>query len=146
MKKILIVENDPSVLQLLDEVLNMYNVIKASSYEEALQNIREAIVDLAIVDYKLGDHDGFELIGLLREINPSLPIIMLTAYGNKDVVIRALREGVKDFIEKPLVLKYLIEKVDLILNKQQADCPNCAYYKSLVDELRKMIVDIALTT
>jgi DNA-binding NtrC family response regulator len=140
MRKILLVENDISVLELFAEVIEKkYSVFKASSYDQALKIIRENAIDMAVVDYRLGDHNGYELIELIKEIKPSLPIIVITAYGNKEMAIKAIRMGVNDFIEKPVKLKQLIEKIDKIFETSEK-CPNCIYYSKLVEELRKKIV------
>jgi|GEM_PF-2580543 len=114
-KTILIVEDDAFVREILRDVLRTdYRILEASRCSEAA-NYLDNPLDLAIIDYMLPDCDGFDLAKALREKNPGLPIILITAYNHRDTVMRALRSGLTDYINKPLNLRYLKRKVSQIL-------------------------------
>jgi len=68
---------------------------------EALKMVRENDYDLVISDLKMPGMDGLELCDEVREINPDLPLIMITAYGSLETADEAMKKGVADFITKP---------------------------------------------
>lgn len=114
-KSILLVEDDALVRDVLKDALERkYYVSEASSYSEAMDQLGNHI-DLAIIDYVLQDGDGFEVLNEIRKIKSELPAIIITGFSEEDVVIRALRAGVTDYIKKPLSLKYLMKRVSEIL-------------------------------
>ena len=117
-KTILLVEDDIVFMDVLKEALaREYNVLEASKYSEAIEQLKSHI-DLAIIDYVLPDRDGFNVINAIREIKPELPVILITAYSTKDLAIKALREKITDYIEKPLSLAYLKGKISEALGRK----------------------------
>jgi len=126
LKKSLLVIDDNSVIRdLLISAFNVdYCVFEASTYSDAMQ-FPSRSVDLAIIDYFLPDRDGFDVLQSLREKNPFLPVIMITGYGDEELIIQALRKNVTDYIKKPLNLGYLRKRVSDILRdkKGQEDNP-----------------------
>ena len=118
-KSILLVEDERVVREMIRGALERkYHVLNASRYSEAVNHFSSHI-DLALVDYSLPDRDGFEVIEALRETRPSLPAILMTAYGNESVAIKALRAGVTDYIKKPVSFAYLMRRLSEIL---EVDC------------------------
>ena len=114
-KAILLVEDEAVVRDMIRGALEReYDVLEASTYSEALRHLAHHI-DLALVDYALPDRDGFEVLKAVREAQPSLPVILMTGYGSEHVVIKALREGVTDYIKKPLSFSYLMKRLSEIL-------------------------------
>ncbi len=107
LKTILVIDDDPHVRDILKGALEReYTVVDASNYAETKRLIRHPF-DLAIIDYILPDSDGFDVLKALREAYPALPAIIMTGYSNEDVVIKAIRYTVADYIKKPLSLGYL---------------------------------------
>lgn len=120
-KVILLVEDDAEIRAIIKTVLERkYNILEASGYVEGMKHLKEQI-DLALIDYKLPNGNGLELIKSIREMKPDLPVIMITGFGDKSLVVNALRAGVTDFIEKPLSLKYLMNKITGILDGKEND-------------------------
>src|SRR6266545_5292916 len=74
--------------------------LEAADGREALERLREHGADVVLLDLKLGDEDGLQVLRRLREEDPSLPVIMLTAHGAVEHAVRATRLGAYDFIEK----------------------------------------------
>lgn len=122
-KSILVVDDDSLVRDVIKCVLtNDYAVCEASTYSEAVR-IPSQSVDLAIIDYLLPDRDGLEVLNSIRKSNPALPAIIMTGYGNEDIVIQALRENVTDYMKKPLNLMYLRRRVsDVLKGEQENKC------------------------
>jgi YesN/AraC family two-component response regulator len=118
-KSLLIVEDDPSIRNVLEVAFNSrYFIFEASTYSDAMK-FPSRNIHLAIIDYILPDRDGFEVMRSLREKNPGLPVIIMTGCGNEEVIIRALRKNVADYLKKPLDLKYLSCRVSEILGDEQ---------------------------
>jgi YesN/AraC family two-component response regulator len=114
-KTILLVEDDDVVRDMIRGALQRgYRVLEASKCSEAAKKLPNRF-DLALIDYDLPDGDGFEVLERIREMQPAMPVIMMTGFSRKDLVIRALRAGVTDYIEKPICFKYLLSKIARVL-------------------------------
>jgi len=124
-KVILLVEDDSVVRDLIRGALEReYNVLEASTYSEAIKQIGNPI-HLALIDYNLPDADGFHVLKAIREAKPGLPAILMAAYSTDNLVVKALRAGVTDFIRKPLSFAYLRGKLsELLEGKENQDNPD----------------------
>ncbi len=123
---ILVVEDDPVQRKLLRENLESrgYPVIEAASRKEALEAVLRHPVDVAVVDYKLGDDTGTAAIRDMLAANPLVTPIMVTAYGNIERAVEAVRSGAYDYIVKPLDFeKFLLvlERADGAAEAAQGD-------------------------
>lgn len=101
---ILVVEDDPVQRRLLREYLETkgYPVAEAATRKEAVEAVLGRPVDLAVVDYKLGDDTGTAAIRDMLAANPLVTPIMVTAYGNIERAVEAVRAGAYDYIVKPV--------------------------------------------
>jgi DNA-binding NtrC family response regulator len=84
-----------------------FQPLEASGGLEALEHVREQSVDVVLLDLKLGDEDGMEVLKRMREEDPGLPVVMLTGHGGVDHAVRATKLGAYDFILKPPDLDHL---------------------------------------
>jgi two-component system, NtrC family, nitrogen regulation response regulator NtrX len=100
---ILLVDDEPQILQALSGLLQdeEFEVLTAPDGEEALRKVREELPDLVLLDIALPGRDGLEILKDLKDHHPSLPVIMISAYGSVENAVRATRLGAYDFIEKP---------------------------------------------
>lgn len=115
-KSILLVEDDGAVRELIREFISRdYVILEASDYSEAINHSGNKI-DLALIDYSLPGKDGFELLKKLRDKKPSIPAIIMTAYGSENVAIKAVRADATDYIKKPLGLAYLKKRISEIFD------------------------------
>jgi two-component system NtrC family response regulator len=112
---ILVVEDDPVQRQLIRENLEArgFPVIEAAARKDALEAVLRHPVDVAVVDYKLGEETGIDAIKDMLAGNPLVTPIMVTAYGNIERAVEAVRAGAYDYIVKPLDF----EKFLLILER-----------------------------
>ncbi len=112
---LMVVEDDPLQRRLIKENLEAeeYAVFEAVSGIAALNVIKEYPIDIAIVDYKLENESGIDVIQLLLDQNPLLTPIMVTAYSNVENAVEAMKKGAYDYIVKPLDF----EKFLLVLNR-----------------------------
>lgn len=102
-KNVLIVDDEPSLRMLIRAVLESdgWNVSEAESGEQALEMLSGLSLNAALIDMRMSGMDGMTL---LREINttlPGLPVIMLTAYGNVNSAVVAMKHGAFDYLTKP---------------------------------------------
>ncbi|TMD94005.1 MAG: response regulator, partial [Chloroflexi bacterium] len=109
---ILIVDDDPALLQALPQVLYLrldgIEVHTSDSALEALKLIREYNYDAIVSDIRMPGMDGLELLEKIGELRPDIPTLLITGHGEHNLAVRALRGGAYDFIQKPIDRDYLI--------------------------------------
>ncbi len=113
MEKILVIEDDPVSRTLLSEILKKsgYEVLIAKNGHEGIELATSNRPDLVITDFQMPGMTGVEVLASLKELNPLLPVIMLTAYGDASLTIKSMQSGAFDFIEKPINPKELVQVV-----------------------------------
>jgi DNA-binding NtrC family response regulator len=105
--RVLVVDDEPAVRLGLRRFLEKqgYEVHEAAECSSAEQVCSVTLPDVAILDQRLPDGDGIDLLPRLKDACPGLGVIMLTAYGSIDLAVRAIREGAEQFLTKPLDLQ-----------------------------------------
>lgn len=103
MKTILIVDDQPGIRLLLKEVFSKegYHTITAGSGIEALEKVQEACPDLVLLDMKIPGMDGIEILKRLKKNNSGIHVIMMTAYGELDLIEESMRWGAERYFTKP---------------------------------------------
>lgn len=114
-RKALVVDDNVELLWSCAGVLKDrdFDVTACSRPEEAIDEFRKEKPDLVLLDIKMPEKDGFELLHEIRDLDSRVCIIMLSAYGDAETVVRALKEGADNFAEKPLdpgKLMLIVEK------------------------------------
>jgi len=106
--QILIVDDEKAIRNVLKDILSVegYKVEEASDGEEGLKKISNA--DVVLCDIKMPKVDGIEFLEKALEINPELPIIMISGHGNIDTAVDAVKKGAFDYISKPPDLNRLL--------------------------------------
>jgi len=106
---IMIIDDDPHILSLLDIYLSKKGVkaVTCSSAKEALSILRSSQIKLALVDICMPGMTGVELIQHIQKITPSTHVIMITGMGDMEVARQCMQLGAKDFITKPFDFEYL---------------------------------------
>ncbi|MEC9346605.1 MAG: sigma-54 dependent transcriptional regulator [Pseudomonadota bacterium] len=105
-KTVLIVDDDPTQLRLLESVVarSGFRVEKADGGSAALDklaNARKLGIDVVLLDLVMPEIDGLEVLERIRPQHPDLPVVVLTAHGGVDTVVKAMRAGASDFMVKP---------------------------------------------
>jgi len=114
---ILVVDDEELQRSLLQGFLEKqgFPVKTAANGEQALQIFMEYPIELVLLDHRMPDMNGDELLdellARLKEINPMIRAIMITAYGAVDTAVRVMQLGADDFLEKPVDLEALLEKI-----------------------------------
>ena len=119
MKKILIVEDDESLRRVLEIRLKGYNfdIYTAEDGLDGLSKFELHKPDLVLTDVKMPNMDGFELIEKLKKINPSALIVVMTAFSDVSVAVKAMKLGASDFLPKPFDKEYLKHVIDKALDR-----------------------------
>jgi DNA-binding NtrC family response regulator len=106
---ILIADDDEVSCQLFAETLEAegFQVEQTTSGEAALSRLAEETLDLLIIDVRMPGTSGLEVTRIVHEKYPSLPIIVMTAFGSIETAVEAIHEGAFDFISKPMNLAEL---------------------------------------
>ena len=117
-RRILAVDDELQILRALRVTLRShgYEVITAATVEEALDAAAVSPPDAAIVDLLLPDGDGVELTRRLREWS-SAPVIVLSAVGEEEEKVRALRAGADDYVTKPFGPEELVARLEAVLRR-----------------------------
>ena len=110
MSKVLLVDDEPRILLLLQSLLktNKYEVATARDGNAALDIVRAGGIDIMITDLRMTPMDGMTLFQEVHKLHPSMPVILLTAYASVETAIEAMKQGMFDYLTKPF-------KVDDIL-------------------------------
>jgi len=125
--RILIIDDDldyATSLKLILENAN-FNPLLAHSEEEALESVGKNAVDLALIDIRLGQDNGIDLLLKLKKRQPDILCVMITGFGTIETAIQALRYGAYDYLRKPVNPEELIvslnrgfEKIRLVKERQ----------------------------
>lgn len=118
--KILVAEDEPIMLKTIELRLKKdgYDVIAVSDGREALKQIRENTPDLLITDIMMPYSSGLELVGAVKqELASPIPVIILSAMGQEDVVVKAFKLGADDFLNKPFSPNELSLRVKRLFGK-----------------------------
>lgn len=118
--RILIAEDEAPLRNLIASLLTSegFQVLEAQDGQEALDVLHREPVDLAILDVMMPYRDGFEIAQWIRQ-RSNIPIIILTALGNTDDVVRGFSLGADDYITKPFTFKELRARLEAILRRMQ---------------------------
>lgn len=117
MSRILIVDDDDQLRKSFEKLLagEGYSVVAAASGEAGEQIVRKGGIDLVIMDVRLPGMDGLTAFKLIHEIEPRLPVIIMTAYGTTETAIEATKLGAFDFILKPFDIPEILEVINKAL-------------------------------
>ena len=118
-QSVFVVDDEPRVCEAIRETLEAPRV-KVTCFNSGLECLRQLgkhRCDLLITDLKMPQMDGVELLTKARAIAPWLPVLMITGYGDIPTAVSAVKAGVVDFIEKPLIKKSFVRQVKSLLQE-----------------------------
>ena len=119
--KVLIIDDEPDIVETLTFMLEArnYDVVTAFDGAEGLVKVKTEKPDVALLDIMMPGMDGYTLCNKLKsnKDTKSLPIIMLTAKGENEAVLKAHKSGADDYIVKPFSLPTLVSKLNKLLAK-----------------------------
>ncbi len=117
-KTICIVDDEAAIRQTLENVLfdEGYDVISCGDSISFFQKLKEKIPSLVLLDIWLPGTDGMAILNIIRETHPNLPVIMISGHAGIDAAVNAIKMGAVDFMEKPLRLEILLDKIAQVLS------------------------------
>ena len=149
--KVLIVDDEPDILELLELTLtNMgYQAVKAYNFNQAKDLLFSEKFFLCLTDMRLPDGDGIELVKIIQQKIPELPVAVITAFGNIEGAVNTLKAGAFDYVSKPISLKNLKKLITAAktLLEQSPDLVTSNYdlvgTSEIIKDLRKNIVKLS---
>ncbi|MHC4469524.1 MAG: sigma-54-dependent transcriptional regulator [Planctomycetota bacterium] len=132
-QRILLVDDDVSLLRVTEKQLTDagYEVTAVPSAEDALEAYSTEQVDLVVTDVEMPGMDGLELLAELKRREPEAAVLVITAYGNVERTVTAMKTGAADFLEKPFRRQSLLLSVEKALR-----------YRSLAEENTRLQVEL----
>ena len=127
-KKILVVDDEPDILAVLDELLDMCEIVKASTFEEAKSYLESQEFDVAVLDIM-----GVDGYGLLKiAIDRNIPALMLTAHAfTPDNLVKSIKEGAASYIPKEEITKIADFLLDVLKAKKEGQNPWITWQEKL---------------
>jgi DNA-binding NtrC family response regulator len=119
MENVLIIDDEKSLLDLLSVVFKKegYGVRTALSAAKGFDVLEKDDIDLVVTDIKMPETDGMEVLKLVREKHPDVPVVMITAYGSINQAVEALKAGALDYVVKP----FDVEELKIIVGRGLAE-------------------------
>jgi two-component system NtrC family response regulator len=159
---ILIVEDEETQRGLLQGLLTKegYRAVGAGDGKTAFEHLNDGTFEIVLLDFKLPDMDGLTILKKLKELNPEIEVIMITAFGSIENAVNALKAGASEYLTKPIDLddllfkiKKLEEKLHLIHEnmvlkealKDRMKSENIVYVSEKMHEIMSLIVRVART-
>ncbi len=107
---ILLVDDQDTIRFFLEKTLRQegYEAVTARTGAEAIEKAREVVPDLVLLDLKLPDMDGLEVLRRIKEVFPEIGVVMITAFGDIETAVTAMKHGAYDFVSKPINLDQLL--------------------------------------
>ena len=119
--KILLVDDERGFVDVISKRMSKRNidVTKAYSGKEALQALRKTDFDAVVLDLKMEDMDGIEILKIFKKIVPDLPVIMLTGHGSEEAARDGNGLGASDYLTKPCDFEELIVKIQEVISSRR---------------------------
>jgi two-component system response regulator PilR (NtrC family) len=144
----LIIDDEPDICELLSLTLGRMNIGSETTGDVAGAKslLNDKKFDLCLTDMRLPDGDGLDLVAWMQKNTPGIPVAVITAHGNVETAVQALKLGAFDFLSKPLDLQHLRSIVDNALriarSEQEGKSPLLGESPRMI-ELREMIDKVA---
>ena len=123
---ILVVDDDISHCTILQALLRGWGYRVALAYNgvQALEQVREKVFDLVLCDIRMAEMDGIETLKEIKTLNPSIPVLIMTAYSSVDTAVEALKSGALDYLIKPLDFdKLQLTLSEALAHTRQSESP-----------------------
>lgn len=136
--RILVIDDEVFIRDLLKDFMakSGYDVVIAQDGTSGITRAREARFDVVLVDLKMPDQNGTEVLAAIRSFDPSLPVIIMTGFPTVDASIEAIRNGAMDFIVKPFRLQDLKDRLDRAI-RSRATARDIEALRTRMDMLEK---------
>ena len=139
---VLVVDDNVKLCETLSDSLEArgYSIFTAMNIKQAKETVLKNNINIVLLDLRLGEEDGMNLLHYLTKENPQLPVIIITAFGSIEIAIEAVKNGAFDLLEKPVKLEQLISVIKRALEKVKFEHD----IKSLPDKTKLLTEDTRL--
>jgi len=119
--RIMVIDDEPSVLESFKMILKIkdYEVETFPDGPSALQNLTKGKFDMAFIDYKLPVMDGLEVLRRIKEIDPEVEVVIVTAYATDASHANAITLGALEYLRKPFLMEEIYELVERGLKRRR---------------------------
>lgn len=140
--KILIVEDDPGALEVLQRFLALrgHTILVAKDGLEALEQLQDGGIELVLLDIALPKLDGWGVLEAIRS-QDDLPVIMVTASGTTESIVKGLKAGTDDYITKPFKLNELEARIEAVLRRAKPSSQQKIGALETDDQLKQVTLD-----
>ncbi|MBD3297093.1 MAG: response regulator [candidate division Zixibacteria bacterium] len=121
--RVLLVDDEEGYVGVLAKRLAKRDLLVTSAFSgvEAIRILRRNDFDLAVLDLKMPDMDGIEVLKIFKKMAPDMAVIMLTGHGSEQAARDGILQGAYDYLTKPCELEDLISKIRLACERRQCD-------------------------
>jgi DNA-binding response OmpR family regulator len=118
--RLLLVDDEKGFVEVLAKRLAKRNIhtTQAFSGTDGIRLLRRSDFDVAVLDLKLEDMDGIEILKIFKKMDPGMPVIMLTGHGSNKASFEGMRYGAFDYLTKPHELSELVEKINEAVHRK----------------------------
>jgi putative nucleotidyltransferase with HDIG domain len=144
---ILFVDDEQSILDISQEYFQRmgYEVLTAENGLRALEIIKDQAIDCCITDINMPNMDGLELAGRIRDIDNTIPVVIITGYPSMATAIQTMKNGVVDFLVKPISLKQMHLCLQRVLRERRLFAENMLLKNEVESKRRLEILNTELT-
>lgn len=133
--RILLIDDEPAQITSLKSFLKRrnYTILTANSGQEGLTFIDNGNVDLVFTDFRMPDMNGLEVVQKTKNLNPEIPVVVITAFSDTKDAVKVMKEGAFDYLSKPVDL----DELELLVNKAKEHRYLVSENKSLREQLEE---------
>lgn len=119
--RVLLVDDEKDYVNSLSRQLSVRGMVVTAAFDgdTALEEVRRRRFDVIILDVMMPGRDGVETFKELKQIDPSVPVIMHTGHARIDLAVDELKNGIFDYIIKPVAIDELMEKIEMATRKRK---------------------------
>lgn len=145
MQPILLVEDDVDLREALEDTLELegWKFISAANGQEALLLMKQQAVSLVVSDVNMPVMDGHQLLASIQTTWPSVPVVLMTAYGSIDQAVAAMRQGVADYLVKPFAVETLIKVIKPFIENLAGTKESIAHQPLVEDPLSLELLQLS---
>jgi DNA-binding response OmpR family regulator len=117
-QKVLVVEDEPDTVLLLKNILRLagFDVLSSPNGRDALRKYKDLSPDIILLDLMMPEMDGWETLRYLREMS-DVPVIIISAIGSKEDIVKALKTGVDDYLTKPFFNAEVVARIQAVMRR-----------------------------
>ncbi len=135
---ILIIDDEEAQLISLKSFLKRrnYEIFTASDGPEGLNIAQQNLINIVLTDFRMPEWDGFTVLNKIKELNPDIDVVVMTAYGNIENAVKLMKAGAYDYLTKPIDLDELETLIERIKEKQQLIDENRLLKEQIEDKFK----------